>query len=396
LKTDIQHKAAEYFEEIRNIRRHLHQYPELSFKEHQTSDYIVQRLNDWGIPYRAGWVQTGITAWIKGRNPGKRVVALRADMDALPVSEKNDDPWKSSRDGVMHACGHDVHMACLLGAARILQDLKASFEGTVLLVFQPGEELLPGGARLMMEEGALNDPEPDMVLGLHVQPDIPFGSVGFRPGIYMASNDEVFITVKGRGGHAALPHQVTDTVLIAAHIVVALQQIVSRNADISIPTVLSFGKMLAPGATNVIPDVVEMEGTFRTMDEKWRMEAHRKMRNIACATAESMGAACDIDIRIGYPVLINDPGITRISQELARDYLGSQNVVDLGLRMTSEDFAFYSQRYPSCFFRLGVGKPGLDSVSALHTATFNVHEKAMETGMGMMAWLAFSHLSKAF
>ena len=259
-------------------------------------------------------MNTGITAIITGRNPGVKVVALRAELDALPITEKNNFGWRSSVTGVMHACGHDVHMACLLGAAKILQALKDQWEGTILLVFQPGEEVLPGGARLMMEAGALNDPEPDIIIGMHVQPDIPSGKVGFRPGMYMASNDEVYINVKGRGGHAALPHKVTDTVLIASHIVVALQQIVSRNTKISIPTVLSFGKMIANGATNVIPDEVRLEGTFRTMDESWRKSAHQMMKKIACATAESMGGTCEIEIRTGYPVLVNDARITRISQ----------------------------------------------------------------------------------
>ena len=393
MKQEIQKKASEYFREVRDFRRHFHKHPELSFHEFETSNFISQRLAEWGIEHRKGLVKTGIVGIIRGRNPGKRVIALRADMDALPILEENNDPWKSTNDGVMHACGHDVHMSCLMGAAKILQNIRDAWEGTIMVIFQPGEELLPGGARLMIEEGALKDPKPDVVLALHVQPDIQTGKVGFRPGIYMASNDEVYMTVRGRGGHAALPHQVTDTVLIASHIVVALQQIVSRNANISIPTVLSFGKMMAQGATNVIPDVVNLEGTFRTMDEKWRMEAHQKMKHIACATAESMGGTCEMDIRTGYPVLVNDPVITRISQELARNYLGTENVHDLELRMTSEDFAFYSQIFPSCFFRLGVGGPGLKDMSALHTATFRIDEKALEIGMGMLAWLAFSHVS---
>ncbi len=382
--------SGSYFDEILETRRHLHRHPELSFHENKTSAFLSEKLEEIGIQYKSGYAKTGIVGIIVGNDPGKKVVALRADMDALPVQEETEVSWKSKNDGVMHACGHDIHMACLLGAAKILNGLRSDFNGTVLLIFQPGEELLPGGARLMMAEGALSQPEPDVVLGMHVQPDIPAGMVGFRSGKYMASNDEIYLQVKGRGGHAALTQEVADTVLIAAHVLIDLQQIVDTEANGSIPTVLSFGKVIAEGATNVIPDVVQLEGTFRTLNEKWRREAHHKIKSIAHTAARRMGGSCTVEIRQGYPALLNDPELTAGSAELARLFLGKENVLDLDVRMTSEDFAFYAREFPSCFYRLGVGR-GKNN-AALHTSMFSPDEESVRTGMGLMAFLACSHL----
>lgn len=375
---------------IVEIRRHLHKYPELSYQEFETSAYLSKILEDEGIPCKTGIVETGFVSEIQGNGPGK-VIALRADMDALPILEENDVEYKSKKDGQMHACGHDVHSASLIGTALIMKKLERDFPGKVKFVFQPGEEKAPGGARLMLDEGLFGDEEPELMIAQHVYPPMYTGSIGFKEGIYMASSDEVYITVRGKGGHAAMPHQTTDSVLIASHIVVALQQIVSRQAEASTPTVLSFGRMIADGAMNVIPSEVRIEGTFRTMNEEWRQAAHKRMATMAQSVAESMGASCEFKIVQGYPALVNDPEITRKSKAFAREYLGLESVEDIDLRMTAEDFAFFAQKYPSVLYRLGIrgrDKPLRD----IHTPRFDIEEEALKTGMGTMAWIAVSHL----
>ncbi len=393
LKTKIEKLAHQYFPEVVDIRRHIHQHPELSFEEYKTSEFVCGKLEEYGISYKKGFVKTGIVGTIKGKNPDKKIVALRADMDALPVDEQNEVSYKSVNSGVMHACGHDVHTSSLLGTARILNELRDEWEGTVLLIFQPGEEKLPGGAKLMMEEGALDNPRPDLIIGQHVMPLLEAGKVGFRPGMYMASTDEIYMTVKGSGGHAAMPHQLVDPVLIASHIIVALQQIVSRHANTLVPSVLSFGRVEAKGATNVIPNEVKIEGTFRTLNESWRINAHKKIVKMAQSIAEGMGGSCDVNIKGGYPFLVNDEETTNRSIEFARDILGDSNVVNLDIRMTAEDFAYFSQKYPSTFYRLGVMDKKGTKNSSLHTSTFDVDESALETGMKTMAWLAVSLLA---
>lgn len=386
--------SKQYFNEIVSIRRHLHANPELSFEEHNTSTFVAQKLKEFGISYKTGFVKTGIVALIEGKNPSKKVIALRADLDALPIQEENKVDYCSKNKGVMHACGHDVHTSCLLGAAKILHELKNEFEGSVKLIFQPGEEKLPGGASLMIKEGVLENPKPSCILGLHVFPSMPAGKVGFRAGMYMASTDELYVTIKGKGGHGALPHLTIDPVLISAHIIVALQQIVSRNAQPTIPSVLSFGKVVANGATNVIPSEVKLEGTFRTMNEDWRAEAHQKMIDLANGIAESMGGKCEFEIKRGYPVLFNNEELTLSSEKFAAEYLGKENVEQLDLRMTAEDFAWYTRQIPGCFYRLGTGNISKKITSNVHTSTFNVDEGSLETGMGLMAWLAYCELSQ--
>ncbi|MPQ47581.1 amidohydrolase [Marinifilum sp. N1E240] len=390
LKSALSKYAKTIVSEITEIRTHLHKNPELSFQEFETSKFIQSKLDDFGISYTNGFVKTGIVGKIKGKNPNKKVIALRADMDALPIKENPNNKHCSINDGVMHACGHDMHMASLLGTAKILNEFKANWEGTILLLFQPGEELLPGGARLMMEEGALT-PEPEWILGQHVLPDMPTGTVGFRSGMYMASGDEIYLTVKGKGGHAAMPHRCTDNVLIASHIIVALQQIVSRHCDARIPTVLSFGKIEAKGATNIIPDEVKIAGTFRTMNEEWRAKAKQLITDIAQSTAKGMGAECDVDIKHGYPFLVNDDKLTDEAKQNAIDLIGAKRVTNMDIRMTTEDFGFYSQKYPVTFYRFGV-KSDIDG--SLHTSNFEANENALETSMSVMAWLAISFLKK--
>ncbi|MBL4625039.1 MAG: amidohydrolase [Flavobacteriales bacterium] len=388
----IKQLSEQYYQEIIAIREHLHANPELSFQEQKTSEFVQRKLTEYGVEFKSGYVETGIVGLIKGKNPESKTIALRADLDALPIVEENKVAYCSTNKGVMHACGHDAHTACLLGAAKILKQLENEFEGTVKLIFQPGEERLPGGAKLMIEEGVLENPTPQKIIGHHVLPDLEVGKVGFRKGMYMASADEIHVTVKGKGGHAALPHKLIDPILIASNIIVSLQQIVSRSAKADIPSVLSFGKIIGEGSTNIIPDEVKLEGTFRTMDEEWRFDAHKKMKKLAESIAEGMGGSCDFDVRVGYPFLVNDDKVTETHIQAARKYLGDENVIDLGLRMTAEDFAYYSQLAPVCFYRLGTRNEAKGITSGLHTSTFDIDNKALELGMGLMAYGAVKQL----
>ena len=379
--------------DVVEVRRHMHTHPELSFQEFETSAYIQSKLTEWGIPFKNNIVKTGIVATIEGKNPQSRTIALRADIDALPIVEENDVPYKSVNTGVMHACGHDAHTSSLLGAARILNSLKNNFEGTVRMLFQPGEERIPGGAKLMIEEGVLDNPRPHSIIGQHVLPQLEAGKVGFKGGMFMASADEIYVTVHGKGGHGAMPHLAIDPVLIAAHIVVALQQVVSRRSNPLTPTVLTFGKVVANGSTNIIPNDVYMEGTFRTMNEEWRARAHEIMKTTAESLAQSMGATCEFKILKGYPFLVNDEDLTERARQAAIEFLGADNVVQLESRMTAEDFAYYTQLMPACFYRLGTGNVARNITSGIHTPTFDIDESSLETGMGLMAYLAVKELA---
>ncbi|MBK7871879.1 MAG: amidohydrolase, partial [Saprospiraceae bacterium] len=382
LKEKIKALSRAYFNEIVQARRHLHQYPELSFQEVETGKFIAKKLTEFGIPHQHGVAGNGVVALIEGKNPGSKVVALRADIDALPILEANNVPYKSVNDGIMHACGHDVHTSSLLGAAKILYHIKNELKGTIKLIFQPAEELFPGGASIMIKEGVLENPKPTSIFGQHVHPPLEAGKIGMRPGQYMASADELYVTIHGKGGHGALPHNCIDPILITSHIITALQQIVSRYADPTIPSVLTFGKINSTGgATNIIPNEVKLEGTFRTMDETWRFEAHKRMKVIALNIAESMGGSCDFDIKVGYPVLYNEPALTARARAYAEEFLGPENVVELPIRMTAEDFAYYSQQMPACFYRLGTGNIAKNIISPIHTDTFDIDENALEVGM---------------
>lgn len=391
LKEKIKELAENLFDEVVGFRRHLHQHPELSFQEFQTAAFVKGQLTRLGIPY-VEMVDTGVVGLIHGGKPSGGVLALRADMDALPIQEIEGRVYGSKNPGVMHACGHDVHTSSLLGVAAILQALKNEFGGTIKLIFQPGEERLPGGASLMIKAGALENPSPTGIIGQHVMPSLEVGKVGFRAGKYMASSDELYMMVKGRGGHAAHPYLNVDPIAIAAQIITALQQIVSRNADPRIPTVLSWGKIIGNGATNVIPDQVYLEGTFRTFDEKWRAEAAERMAKMARGIAESMGAICDFEVRRGYPYLINEEQITQSSRRFAVAYLGEENVVDLDIWPAAEDFAYYSQKTNACFYRLGTANPEAEMTSAVHTPSFDIDERALKIGVGLMAYVALRQL----
>jgi len=391
IKDKIQSLSADIFEQVRGYRQHIHANPELSFKEFETSAFIKKHLEEWGIPYTE-MANTGVVGLIEGGIPSDKIVALRADMDALPIIEANEKPYVSKNTGVMHACGHDVHSSSLLGTAYILNSMKAEFAGKIKLIFQPGEEVLPGGASIMIKEGVLENPKPQAIIGQHVMPLIDAGKVGFRSGIYMASTDELYVTVHGKGGHGAQPHQNIDPVLIAAHIVVALQQIVSRNADPRLPSVLSFGKVQANGATNIIPNEVKMEGTFRTLNEDWRKEAKKLMKKMAEGIAESMGGSCDFNIMNGYPYLINEEKLSDNARLYAEDYLGKENVLDLDIWMAAEDFAYYSQVTDACFYRLGTGNKEKGTSYSVHTPNFDIDEDALKLSTGLMAYIALRQL----
>lgn len=389
LKELIREKAAGLLPDIIKIRRHLHAHPELSFEEFKTSEYIRNILTGQQIKFTEQWVRTGIVAEVGNTENYVQTIALRADIDALPIQETNDVPYKSVNAGVMHACGHDVHTSCLIGALIILNSLEVKWKNRTIGIFQPGEEKLPGGASLMIGEGLIDNYKPEAIFGLHVLPQMEAGNVGICPGKSMASSDEIYITIQGIGGHAAMPHLAIDPILIAADVLSGIQKVVSRHANPMIPTVLSFGKINSiGGATNVIPDEVKIEGTFRTMDENWRREAHQIMRTYIQNTAEASGGKADVDIRKGYPCLINDDRLYAYGQQKLMELLDKNHVLDVPARMTSEDFAYYSQQIPSLFFRLGTGNRLKKITSPVHTSSFDADESALETGMAAMAYLA--------
>ena len=381
--------AAQYAQEFVAVRRHLHANPELSYKEFNTSIFLQEKLTAINIPFEIK-ATTGIVALIKGNNPTSRVIALRGDMDALPIEEENEVSYKSLNEGVMHACGHDVHTSILLGAAKILNEVKDSFEGTVKLLFQPGEERNPGGASYMIKEGALDNPRPQGIIALHVHPGLNVGKVSFRKGRVMASADEIYITIRSKGGHAAAPHLTADTILIASQLIVSLQQIISRNCNPLSPSVLSICSIQGGHTTNVIPSEVKLMGTFRAMDEAWRFKAHELITKQAIGLVESMGAEIDLKIDVGYPTVDNDPVFTETAWQQANIYMGKDNVEETEIRMGAEDFGYYTQVIPGCFYRLGVRNEAKGIIHNVHTPKFDIDERAIETGIGMMAWLGAS------
>jgi amidohydrolase len=389
----IRQNARDLLPELQRIRQYIHAHPELSFQEFETAGFIAAELDKIGIRYTKGVAGTGIVALIEGKNPGKKCLAIRSELDALPIKEQNEVPYKSMHEGVMHACGHDVHTACLLGLARIMNALRDNWEGTLKLIFQPGEEMHPGGGSMMIAEGVLQNPAVNAILALHVYPHLPAGIVGFRGGQYMASTDEIHITIEGKGGHAALPHQTIDPIAIAAQVIVALQQIISRRSNPIIPSVLSFGKIAGGTVNNVIPDSVELAGTLRTMDESWRAEAHELIKAVVLNTCAAFGAKASIDIPKGYPSLFNDETLTAQVRSFAEEFLGAEHVTQLSLRMTADDFAFYSHQVPGCYFRLGTNTNNEQHTTSVHNAHFDIDENALVTGAGLMSYAAFSYLN---
>ena len=392
MKESIKELSQEYFNEIRSIREHLHMHPELSFEEFETAAFLKEKLAEWGIKVDREWVKTGFSVVIDSGKAGP-TIALRADLDALPIQEKNKTPYKSTKEGKMHACGHDVHASCLMGALKVLNEMKAHFNGKIVAFFQAGEEKLPGGASLMIKEGIMKHYQPKAMIAQHVYPEMQVGSLGFREGKYMASADEIYLTVKGKGGHAALPHTTVDPILISASILQELQKISSRISPPTLPTVLSFGKINSKGATNVIPSEVKIEGTLRTMNEEWRAIFHNKIEEIAQSVARMMGGNCEVEIRKGYPFLVNDAKITQLCRSAAEDLQGKEKVEELDLRMTAEDFAYFSQHCPVCFYRLGVGNESKGIIHSVHHPKFDIDADALKIGTESLAYLAI-HLSK--
>jgi len=393
LAEQVKNLSGEIFERVVAFRREMHQNPELSFEEFETQKRIRKFLLDTGITDVKDCANTGLIALIKGKNPGKKTIGLRADIDALPITEENQCEYKSSNEGVMHACGHDVHTSSMLGTAYILNKLRDQFEGTVKVVFQPGEERLPGGASIMIKEGVLLNPTVETMTGQHVMPLIDAGKVGFRKGLYMASADEIYITIHGKGGHGAHPHMNVDPIAISAQVITALQQVVSRQAKPAMPTVVSIGKIVGLGSTNIIPDKVEMEGTLRTFNEEWRMEAHKRIIQVATSVTEALGGQCEIEVRKGYPFLNNHEETTEQARQAAVEYLGEENVEDLDIWPAGEDFAYFSQEVDSCFYRLGIRNEEKGITSMLHTPTFDIDESALEVGAGLMAFIALKQLN---
>lgn len=385
----IKKLAKEYAPQFIEIRRHLHAHPELSYQEFETSAYVQQKLKEYNIPFEVK-ATTGVVGLIEGKNPQSRIVALRADMDALPIVEENNVPYKSTKAGVMHACGHDVHTTCLLGAARILSETRNDWEGTVKLIFQPGEEKNPGGASLLINEGVLNDPAPECIFALHVNPQLEVGKLSYRAGKVMASADELYFTIRSKGGHAAAPHLTADTILIASTLIVNLQQVISRNRDPLSPSVLSITSFQGGYTTNVIPSEVKLMGTFRAMDETWRFKAHEIIKKLSTELVHSMGAELDLHIDVGYPTVYNNEHLNIAARKIAESYMGSSNVEETEIRMGAEDFGYYSQKIPGCFFRLGTANKAKGLTAGVHTPRFNIDENAIEIGMGIMAALGAS------
>lgn len=396
LKQEIESLSFAYFEDTKQCRHYLHSHPELSFQEFATADYVEKKLLEFGFTEVKRIAETGVVALLHPKERAGKVVGLRADLDALPIQETNEIEYKSLQEGVMHACGHDVHTAILLTVAKIVIQLKEQIKGNIKFIFQPGEELLPGGASILIKEGVLTDPEVNCLVAQHVTPQIEAGKIGFKKGLFMASTDEIYITVKGRGGHAAMPHTYINPLLIASAIITKLHQVVMiekhQNSN-NIPTVLAFGKIEGSGATNVIPDVVTIAGTFRSLDETWRKQCHEMLKELAESTALAMGGECIIDIKYGYPCLVNDEEVTATCIAAAEKIIGKENVIAIDYRMTAEDFAYFSQRKPVCFYRLGTGNKNKDTEHNVHTSTFNIDEDVLKFAPAVMACMAIDLLA---
>jgi len=389
LKKDIEELTLDLFPKIVSWRRHIHSNPELAFNEYETAKFVSSILTEYNIEHKTGVAKTGIVALIKGNNPKSKCVAFRADLDALPITETNTFDYSSKNNGIMHACGHDYHTATLLGAGILLHKLKSHFNGTIKLIFQPSEEKLPGGAKIMIDEGVLENPKVDFIIGQHVTPEVLTGRVGITAGKFMASADEIYLTIKGKGGHAAFPERLNDPVITSAYILTGLQQIVSRKKGPFVDAVLSFGKILANGATNIIPNEVKIDGTLRTMNEEWRFKAHKWIKEIAENTAKASGCICEVDIVVGYPCLINDVSLTKRVQFFAKDILTENNVFEIDKRMGAEDFSFYTQKIPGCFVRVGTGSSP-ETQNGLHTPNFNIDEEAIKTSVKLFVWLGLN------
>jgi amidohydrolase len=392
LKTKLRNRAQEIWQDTVQLRRTLHANPELAFEEFATSALVKAQLRAAGIDFQENIAQTGVVGFVQGGLGAGKTIALRADMDALPILETNTAAYASKVPGKMHACGHDAHTSSLLGTARLLQEHRDQFAGTVKLIFQPSEEKLPGGASVMIAEGVLDNPSVSSIFGQHVMPGIEAGKIGMRRGIYMASADEIYLRIKGKGGHGAMPQACVDPVVIMAQVITSLQTVVSRMADPRLPAVLTFGKVIANGATNIIPNEVYLEGTFRCMDEPQRAKAHAMIERMCVDIARSMGGDAEIEIRKGYPVLVNDDVLGERARRWVEDFVGPENVQDLDLWMAAEDFAWYTHQVPGCFYRLGTRNEARGIIHGVHTPQFDIDESALKLSTGLMAWLAIQEL----
>lgn len=384
--------SEKYFDKMVAIRRHLHQYPELSGEEQQTAQYITQVLDQIGIAYQKNIAGYGIVALLKGNLHGESCVALRADMDALPIKENNSNSYCSLNEGIMHACGHDFHTASLLGALMILNDLKDSFGGTIKAIFQPSEERYEGGAPFMIKEGVLHNPKVDYIFGLHADTALTSDQVGFRAGKYMASTDELHFTVVGKGGHAAMPLDVINPIPIAARLLLKWEEEIDKIKPNDTPFVMNFGRLIADGANNIIPNKAHLSGTLRVFDEEKRELILKRIEEIAIQVCQDNEAQCLVDIRRGYPMVVNDSEVTQKAIEIAENYLGKEHIVSLAIRTTAEDFSYFLQQVPGTFFRVGVSNPGKGIIHPLHSAQFDIDETALHTASEMFAKLAIEFL----
>lgn len=395
LVNTIKSLAQNYFSEIVAIRRHIHQHPELSFQERETADFVSNKLSDWEIKHQTNIGSFGVVAEVEGKNPEKATVVLRADMDALPITELTDCEYISQNAGIMHACGHDAHTAMLLGVAKILNTLKTEFEGTIKFIFQPAEEKLPGGAKQVIESGIFKNQKPYCIVGQHVFPDLEIGKVGFCSGKYMASCDEITIKIKGKGGHAAYPERHINTILVASKLLLELQNASKIFTSDDSKTIVNFGKFIADGTFNVIPDEVLLLGTMRTFDENHRRKIKEYIKTTSIEIAQNSGAIAEVTIEDGYPFLMNDAKITEQSKQSAIQYVGKENVIDIPQQMTSEDFAWYSQILPACFYRVGTANSEKGITEKVHSAKFNIDEESLKIGMGLLSYIAINHLKNS-
>jgi amidohydrolase len=385
-------RVDEIFEKVKGYREHLHANPELSFHEFNTMNFVSEQLTKIGIPHEKNVAGTGVVGIIRGTHHSleQSCIGLRADLDALPIPEASNVPYKSKVDGVMHACGHDVHTSILLGATELLFEMKDELPNPVKLIFQPGEEMHPGGASLIIEAGVLENPKVSRMYGLHVFPELPAGKVGLKEGLYMASSDEIHLQIQGVGGHGALPEKCINPLMMGAEFVLKAQELIKENETDDIPTVLSFGRFEALGSTNVIPSSAEIKGTFRTMNEEWRAEAHQLLGKLAESISLKYNGKANLKISKGYPFLVNSTELTRKLKSSFQHVLGEENVADLPIRMTAEDFAFYSQKIPVCFFRLGTGFSNGRENYSVHHPNFDVDMESLKTGVLSMVFAAFT------
>lgn len=381
-------------------RRYLHENPELGCEEFITSAFVIDRLTSLGVEdIRTGINVTGVTGLIHGTKPSvgdARVLLVRADMDALPIHEENDVDYRSAIDGKMHACGHDAHTAIQLGLARVLTERRSEFSGTVKLLFQPSEERGPGGARMMIEEGVLEQPNVDACLALHMAQDLPVGTISIREGAALAASDRFSVTIQGKGGHAAHPNHAVDPVVVGAHLITALQTIVSRNVDPIQPAVITVGSLHAGEAANVIPDTAHVLGTVRTLDSDVQALIVRRIEEVATGVCAAIGATATFEYTYGVPATINAPEMAQLIQATAAEVVGEDRVVSPDPSMGGEDFSYFLQARPGAMFMVGSNNPEKGLIWGHHHPKFDIDEESLAVGLETMARSAMSYLNEGF